>query len=77
MYMNYYNECRIHAKNGLDDLIKYLEEHNKLIYNREVEKNCGKYGDDIICIEVEILDDNEGTDFIGTYEFTESGNFIE
>ena len=75
--MTYCNECEIHAKNGLDELIDYLERQKNLIYTREIEKGCGKYGDDIICIEVEILDDDEGTDFIGTYEFNENGDFLE
>lgn len=75
--MSYYNECRVHAENGLDELIEFLERQKELIYTKEIEKGCGKYGDDIICIEVEVLDDNEGVDFIGTYEFDEKGRFIE
>lgn len=75
--MTYYNECMINAEKGLDYLIRYLDNQSNLIYTREIEKGCGKYGDDLTCIEVEILDENEGTNFIRSFEFDDKGKFIE
>lgn len=75
--MFYYNECRFYAEKGLEELESFLEGERDLLYTKEIEKGCSKNGEDIICIEVEVLDDNEGTDFIGTFEFLENGTFIE
>lgn len=77
MLMSYYNECRVHAENGLDELIEFLERQKDLIYTREIEKGCGKYGEDITCIEVEVLDEDMCVDFLNSYEFDEKGKFIE
>lgn len=75
--MSYYNECRIHAENGLDELIEYLDRQKELTYTITTEKGYGKDETDITCVDVEILDEDMCTDFLNNYEFDDEGNFIE
>lgn len=75
--MTYYNECRIQAEKGLNELIEYLDRQKYLTYTKKIEKGCGEDETDIICIEVEVLDEDMCVDFLNSYEFDENGKFIE
>lgn len=75
--MSYYNECRIHAENGFNELIEYLDRQKELTYTITTEKGCGKYGDDITNVDVEILDEDMCVDFLNNYEFDSKGRLIE
>lgn len=75
--MSYYNECRLHAENGLDELIEYLDRQKELTYTITTEKGCGKDETDITCVDVEVFDEDMCTDFLNNYEFDDEGNFIE
>ena len=63
--MNYYETLEELAENGFENFINFVRNDKNLLY--EVEETE---------VEVEILDENEGTEFLGRFCFDEFGNYV-
>lgn len=59
------------AKKSYNEFMNYIDSCRDLIFNEEIVDD-----DDTVEVEVFILDDDEGEDFIGRYTFDENGCYI-
>ena len=63
--MNYYETLEELAENGFENFINFVRNDKNLLSELgETE------------VEVEILDENEGTEFLGRFCFDEFGNYV-
>lgn len=68
--MNYYETLEELAENRFENFINFVRNDKNLLYEVE-ESELGETE-----VEVEILDENEGTEFLGRFCFDEFGNYV-
>lgn len=68
--MNYDDLLREKTKLGFERFINFIREDKNLLYDIDETEN------DETEVNVEIFDDDMGTELIGTYIFNNNGDFI-
>ena len=73
--MNYDDLLREKTKLGFERFIDFIREDKNLLYDID-ETEDDETEDDETEVNVEIFDDDMGTELIGTYIFNNNGDFI-